>query len=230
MGDGAARDGGRSGPRYRLLFRYRVDGDLRFVSHHDTVRLFERALARAALPVGFSAGFNPRPRVSVPVPRPVGVASDDEALLIELTQGVEPAEALHRLRAQLPAGMELLAVEVLKPQDVLQPESVRYRLDLPDQPPSDLPQRVRDFLASDIVEVQRENPKARGIGRINVRRYLAALSLTDGGVEFDLRWTPQGTARPVEIAQVLGFEPDSVTHRIRRLEIRWQPRTRSKNP
>ncbi|GAF87148.1 unnamed protein product, partial [marine sediment metagenome] len=61
--------------RERWVFGYDVDGDLRFISHHDMLRLFARSLARAALPVRFSEGFNPHPRLSIPLPRPVGVAS-----------------------------------------------------------------------------------------------------------------------------------------------------------
>ena len=66
--------------REKWAFEFSVTGDLRFISHRDTVRVFQRALARAALPVAYSEGFNPHPRLSLPLPRAVGVASEAELM------------------------------------------------------------------------------------------------------------------------------------------------------
>ena len=74
-----------------------MDGDIRFVSHRDTLRLFARAATRAEVPLRYSGGFNPHPRVTIPVPRPVGVASDVERLVLELTEPLEPDGALYPL-------------------------------------------------------------------------------------------------------------------------------------
>ena len=52
--------------RFRFMLTFRIDGDLRFISHLDTVRLFRRACARAGLPVRYSQGFNPQPRIVLP--------------------------------------------------------------------------------------------------------------------------------------------------------------------
>ena len=78
--------------RHRWVFAFQVDGDLRFVSHHDMLRLFRRALARAEVPMRFSQGFNPHPRMSLPLPRPVGMASETEALMIETECDVDPED------------------------------------------------------------------------------------------------------------------------------------------
>ena len=67
--------------RCRCALEYTIGGDLRFISHRDTLRLFQRAVARAALPVRFTEGFNPHPRMMIPLPRPVGVASQAETLV-----------------------------------------------------------------------------------------------------------------------------------------------------
>src|SRR3990172_12981655 len=88
----------REGGRYRWLFAYSIDGDLRFISHHDTLRLFRRALARADLPVRFSEGFNPHPRIMIPLPRPVGIASRAEGLVVETVGLIDPDDALRRLQ------------------------------------------------------------------------------------------------------------------------------------
>ena len=76
--------------RHRLAIRYAIKGDLRFLSHQDTLRLFQRAFNRAGIPIRFSEGFNPRPRISIAMPRPVGVESCDELLVIELASWADP--------------------------------------------------------------------------------------------------------------------------------------------
>ena len=73
----------------RWVFTFSVTGDLRFISHRDTLRLLQRAVARADLPVRFSEGYNPHPRIAIPLPRPVGVASDDEAVVIEFERIID---------------------------------------------------------------------------------------------------------------------------------------------
>jgi radical SAM-linked protein len=116
--------------RIRLAIRYAVDGDLRFISHHDTLRLFERALARAELPVRFSQGFNPRPRMSIVLPRPVGVASRDELLVVELTNEMNSEEALSRLSQHMPIGLMLLSADFLTADQRAAPVRTTYSLSL----------------------------------------------------------------------------------------------------
>ena len=84
----------------RLLFRFRKEGQARFLSHHDLMRLFERALRRAALPLRMSQGYHPHPRLSILSALPLGLEADDEALEVQLQPPLPPAEALARLRAQ----------------------------------------------------------------------------------------------------------------------------------
>jgi len=217
-------NGGRCSPRQKLLFKYTLDGDLRFISHHDTVRLFQRALTRAALPVRFTEGFNPHAKMQLPVPRPVGVASQDEALIVEFEQTLVPADACRRLAAQLPPDLQLLGAQVVQVGQSIQPEAVHYRLTALPPAKVDLPQRVRQVLESDVVQVERQDPKTRDRRVLDIRPYVQDLRVVEGAVEFTLRLTAHGSARPAEIAQVLGYNADSINHRIRRMEIRWLPK------
>jgi radical SAM-linked protein len=207
--------------RCRILLLHTVEGDLRFISHNDTLRMWRRALVRAALPVRYSGGFNPQVRVNVPLPRPVGVASEAEALVVELVEPVEPEEVQRRLAEQVPEGIRFREVRLLAPRQRAQPAAVRYRFDL-DQSPADLPARIDRLLQSDVVTVRRVTPKHRRGKTIDVRSYLLDLGLVEGAVEFTLRVTEGGTARPAEIAEVLGYDPAAIHHRICRMEIRWQ--------
>ncbi len=117
--------------RSRCLIRFSIEGDLRFISHHDTLRLFERALARADWPVKFSEGFNPRPRLSLPLPRSVGIASEDELLVVELAQELDPNEAVRELSRHLPCGLQIHGAAAFTASGNPQPQCVVYELRIP---------------------------------------------------------------------------------------------------
>ena len=67
-----------------LVIKFKIGGNLRFLSHAQTLMVFRRACIRAGIKIQYSQGFNPRPRLSLPLPRPVGVASDDELLCLRV--------------------------------------------------------------------------------------------------------------------------------------------------
>ncbi|MEN9860254.1 MAG: hypothetical protein RLZZ515_736, partial [Cyanobacteriota bacterium] len=95
----------------RLRFRFSKTGSMALLSHLDLVRLMERALRRSALPVSFTGGFHPLPRVQFALALPLGAEADGEWMDIEFTRGLDPAEALQQLQPQLPEGFALLQVE-----------------------------------------------------------------------------------------------------------------------
>lgn len=94
----------------RLWIRYTKTGRLRFMSHRDYTRVFERAVRRAGLPIAFSAGFTPHPKISWVGAAPTGVASEAEYLEIGLAAEVDPAEVKARLDAALPPDLDILEV------------------------------------------------------------------------------------------------------------------------
>jgi radical SAM-linked protein len=94
----------------RLRIRYAKRGRLRFASVRDFQRSLERALRRADIPVAFSQGFSPHPRISYMNAVPTGVASEAEYVEIALQDHCDPAEVAVRLDAALPAGLDVVAV------------------------------------------------------------------------------------------------------------------------
>src|SRR6476661_4809197 len=97
----------------RLRIRYAKRGRLRFVSHRDFARAFERSLRRAGIPMAYSAGFHPHPKISYVGAAPTGVASEAEYLEIALAEYRDPAELAAALDAALPPGLDILqAVDV----------------------------------------------------------------------------------------------------------------------
>lgn len=94
----------------RLRLRYAKRGRLRFTSHRDFSRAFERALVRARVPMAYSSGFNPHPRISYAGAAPTGSASEAEYLEIALAARVEPADLHRDLDASLPTGLDVVEV------------------------------------------------------------------------------------------------------------------------
>jgi radical SAM-linked protein len=97
-------------PVQRLRVRYAKRGRLRFASHRDFSRAFERAVVRARLPVAYSSGFHPHPRISYAGAAPTGAASEAEYLELGLSRRVEPEQALDALGKALPPGFDVLQV------------------------------------------------------------------------------------------------------------------------
>src|SRR5690242_16099110 len=92
----------------RVRMRYTKRGRLRFTSHRDFQRAFERALRRADVPMAYSAGFTPHPKVSYANAAPTGVASEAEYLEIGLAQPRDPETLRLLLDASLPAGLDVV--------------------------------------------------------------------------------------------------------------------------
>ncbi|MGN6245063.1 MAG: TIGR03936 family radical SAM-associated protein [Motilibacteraceae bacterium] len=92
----------------KLRLRYTKRGRLRFSSHRDFQRAFERALRRAGVPMAYSAGFTPHPKVSYAGAAPTGTASEAEYLELSVTQRVDPERLRAALDAALPPGMDVV--------------------------------------------------------------------------------------------------------------------------
>src|SRR3954453_9236386 len=94
-------------PVQRLRVRYAKRGRARFTSHRDFGRAFERALRRAGVPMAYSSGFSPHPRIAYANASPTGAASEAEYLEIGLSEVCDPAKVQAALDAALPSGLDI---------------------------------------------------------------------------------------------------------------------------
>jgi len=136
--------------------RYAKRGRLRFSSHRDFQRAFERALRRADVPMAYSAGFNPHPRISYANAASTGAASEAEYVEISVRRRCDPEQLRKALDDALPPGLDVLDMVEAGPgalADRLQ-ASV-WRIDLPGTSPEVAASAVATFLAAERVEVQR---------------------------------------------------------------------------
>ena len=208
--------------RNRLAIKYAVQGDLRFISHQDTLRLFIRALARARVPVRHSEGFNPRPRVSIVLPRPLGVASICELLVLELTVDESPVEVLSRLAKSMPDGIELLEAERLAEQDRRLPTEVQYALQLEPQACRDAAAAASEFMAKQSVVVERTNPARPAPKKVDIRKFMVSIEVEDGVLLWTQAIAPEGTVRVGELLDCLGLPSGDLLHRVLRKAISYR--------
>jgi len=147
-------------PVQRVRVRYAKRGRLRFTSHRDFSRAFERAVARARVPVAYSSGYSPHPRISYAGASPTGAASEAEYLEIGLAARVDPARLREDLDTALPAGLDVLeAVEAEGESLADRLEASVWRIRLPGLPPQTVQDAVRAFLAAAEVPVERMTKK-----------------------------------------------------------------------
>lgn len=140
----------------RLRIRYAKRGRLRFASHRDFQRSFERAMRRSGVPIAFSAGFSPHPKVSYAGAAPTGAASEAEYLEIAVVERCDPERLRVALDASLPPGLDVVeVVEVRTPAFADRLEASQWRIVLPALDPDELASATAAFLAADRVEVQR---------------------------------------------------------------------------
>ena len=99
----------------RLRVRYAKRGRARFTSHRDFSRAFERALRRAGVPMAYSSGFSPHPRIAYANASPTGAASEAEYLEIGLAATCDPAKVQAALDAALPPGLDVVEVVTATP-------------------------------------------------------------------------------------------------------------------
>ena len=165
----------------RLRVRYAKRGRLRFTSHRDFGRAFERAVRRAGLPVAYSSGFTPHLRISYANATPTGAASEAEYLELGLIRRCDPDDVRRRLDQALPPGLDVLDVVVASPGDALADrlEASRWVVELPGVEPAAAAAAVERFLARDSVEVQRLTKK--GVRTFDCRAAVVSVSTRDQG-------------------------------------------------
>jgi radical SAM-linked protein len=170
----------------------------RFLSHLETVDTLLSALRRAGYQVALSRGMKPRPVIALALPRAVGVQSESELADIELTSDPTPAELHEQLAPQLPAGLDLLAVEPAQgKQAASRVRAVHYLIEVADD--VDWEAAIARFLAADEAIVTRTAPN-KAAKRVDVRKFCTQLGHGPHGLEAEIELTEAGTARPEEVA------------------------------
>lgn len=164
----------------KVRLRYAKRGRLRFTSHRDVARAFERALRRAGVPMAYSQGFTPHPKVSWIGASPTGVASEAEYLEIQLVEHVDPARLVPALDTMMPVGLDVLdAVAATGGALAERIEASHWRLEVLGVAPEQLEAAVAALLAATRAEVDRLTK--HGMRTIDVRPAIVRAEVTSAG-------------------------------------------------
>ena len=207
--------------RQRVRIHFQKVGDLRWISHRDLVRVFERIFRRAGLKLSMSEGFHPKARMSFPSALALGIAGQDEIMDVELADNEATDVIAQKLDALTPPGLIIDEVRKLDASEgKARVERLVYQFPVPESRRHEVAGRIDQFLSRLPYSIKREDRKEP----IDVGDSLEQLLLEDGFVRVVLRTTPTAAVRPREILMLLGLDDlEAEGHWISRTAVELAP-------
>lgn len=191
------------------------------------VRVFQRACVRAGIKVLYSEGFNPRLKLSLPLPKSVGIEVNDDLLCFQTEGNTETQEyslVKTRLSEQLPDGFELLTLRTAKAKASIQPCLAAYLLAVRAEYLNEkLKSRIKCLLASENLNLQRRmGPENSKLKNVDVRPFLKSIGLDDAVITVECKISLAGSIRLDEILELLELDYGMLSAPIRRTRVQWQ--------
>jgi len=196
----------------RLRVRFRRGEEVKYISHLDITRLWQRAFHRAEIALAYSEGFNPRPRISLAAPLPVGVTSEAELMDIYCTRLVSPHWFTGAVSQQLPPDVEILQVYQIDLSQPSLPSQVRfaeYKVEVEtEKGQKDIESAITGLLAAKHLPWQHQ--RDTGSRNYDLRALIDDLWLIRWHrphctLGMRLRCDNSGSGRPEQVALALGF-------------------------
>jgi radical SAM-linked protein len=213
--------------KQRLRIHFTRDETLKYIGHLDMARTWQRIARRANLPLAYSEGFNPQPRLTFAAALPVGCTSDHEELDIVLSPPYAIDEVKVQLDRVMPPGMQVISIEEVAlnaPALQVQLQAAEFEITVEGEETIGLlPERVAQFLAA--IDVMRDR---RG-KMYNLRPLVQTLSIEPAQddraavLRSRLQANEAGTGRPDELAAALGLDPATV--KIKRTKLLFLDKT-----
>jgi radical SAM-linked protein len=195
-----------------LRSRFEVTGRIRFLSHLDLLKLMERSMRRAGIPVAFSQGFNPHPKIAFGTAKSVGLASICEYFDVELDGKMNPEEFREKLQEVCPEGIVIRETKEILPGEpalmaVLNCASYQVKVRLDHQiTHEELDQKIAGLFSRKEIVVQRISPKRKK--EFNIRPGIFSITCQFSGpkeilFDMDLSVGNEGNVRPHEVVDAL---------------------------
>jgi len=196
--------------RYRISFATRRT--LAYVSVLELGKIWERSLRRAGMPLKYSQGYNPRPKLHFAAPLPVGCGSEADLLDVWLEAPVDPETIRAALMGAVPPDLSVIDVRVVPEDEAALSEQLiaaEYRVWLRDVTPVIVQSAVTDFLNSDTLSLAKRGRKYRG-KTYDLRPLVEVLRLEDAPAPWTGLWMrvharPGATGRPDEVLKALNL-------------------------
>lgn len=175
-----------------VRLKYEKNDPVKFISHLDTIRVFERAMRRASLPVAFTKGFTPRPKFSFASALSVGITSSCELMDVEFNETISVDEIVTRLNSTLPNGFKVVKAGV--PDENIQLSMINYaiyaiKLVYEDISKEDLENAIKDLLDREEIIIEKKSKGkvkkkniAQNIDYMNIRELLKDGAMIELGV------------------------------------------------
>lgn len=203
----------------KIRLRYTKHGKVRFTSHRDVARLFERSFRKLRLPVSYTEGFSPRPKLSFGLALSVAHESDAEYLDVDLATSVDLEDFCAQMTAALPDGLDVVGAESLESGSVSLQQAIvacSWEIEIIGLHPTEVAVAVSSIVDATELPLQRERKGKAAV--IDVRPAILELEIlgpTDHGVRLaTLLATESVSLRPAELVQLFG--PDVEEGRVRR--------------
>jgi len=203
----------------RIRVTFTRGDELKYITHLDLMRCWERALRRADVPVAYSEGFTPHAQISLAAPLPVGTTSGGELMDVVLAERLAPAELAVRASEQLPAGIHIVACEEVALHLPSVQAAVRfadYHVDVPADDAGAVAGAVEAFLAA--ASVPWEHRRDDEVRSYDIRALVQDIRVepADGPclrLKMRLRSDNSGAGRPEQVAAALGLAAPLRIHR-----------------
>lgn len=194
--------------KYRMMFT-KMD-EAKYISHLDLNRIFERACRRAGLPLAFSQGFNPHPKISFAIPLAVGVAGEREFMELELTEPLESHQVTKWLNEKLPAGIRVLETRVVEDKQkplMARVDRATYRIVYPagDINEQQLATVIKKLMDKTSIEIERVVKGKTRLVDIRPNIYVLEGRIVEGKIELlaEMGAGTNGNVKPEELLKEL---------------------------
>ncbi len=198
--------------RQEVKIVFGKEGDLIFISHRNIASLLERAMRRAGIPMVFSEGYNPRPRISFPSALETGIASDHETAFVKLARRCETTTLTRDLAKHLPEEIALYSAEEADGETPRSMTGARYEVELPEE--CGLSPKGMDRAREAVIERDRAGKKEK----IKLARYVRRLELHGRNLKMEIAVDAEGSLRPREVLETLGVD-DPLALDVRRTHV-----------
>ena len=194
----------------RLRVRFARGEAVKFISHLDLMRLWQRALRRAGMPLAYSEGFNPHPRLSLAAPLPLGVTSEAELMDVQVHKWVSPHFFTGALSEQLPAGIEIRQVYPISltlPSLQSQVRFAEYQVEVKTEE-KNIEAKLASLLALKQLPWQHQRdtgPKSYDLRALIDDLWLIGSQPAVSTIGMRLRCDSHGSGRPEQVTAALGF-------------------------
>lgn len=210
-----------------LVGRYKVQGNVRFLSHQEAMRAVQRTLIRSGVNLLYSQGYNPHPRFSLPLPKSVGLASEDELFYAQIEVGDKSGKEIYQAISQhLPQDFSLIDIAIHNGRKSVKPTDAEYFVQLSKDEidsVSAAADKLNNLLAAgEKIIIERTVDENGNVKTVDVAQFLKTFELTGEGVKIITLISDRGTIRPDEIIKLLGLAAERLGISMTRKKVNWQ--------